>query len=754
MNSTLIGALFSLIGAILNPIIAHGLKQPAKAKKIPLKTTYSPPVGSQNPFFTGREEILNEIERKMRSAGRAVLTGIPGVGKTQTAAEYAYRQSSRCVLWVNADSRDSLTADFAALAQKLRLNEKDAPELDLVVRAVRTRLESEESGKWLLVLDNADDLALAQEFMPNGHHGHILLTARPKATGPIPGIEIDQMELDEGALFLLRRAKLLAVDGLLDTASAGDQERAKAISEDLGGLPLALDQAGAYIEEKEQTLEQYQQRYRIEGEKLRARRGELAGPNHPKSVTITFLMAFQAGFSKNRAMADLMRLCAFLAPADIPEELFTKTTDEASAQVAGSLFQRWRKRLLLTQPRYSPAQLASSFEESFETARRFALVRYNSGDKTFAVHRLVQEIIKDKLRSKDHPVWLARVIRQLNHALPWPKYQNWHPCERLLPHALAVLQAIEDQRLESKGVADLLLKTANYLCQRAQYVQAELLYQRALAIREKALGPDDPITGTSLINVAALYRMQGQYQKAEPLYQRALAIFEKALGPDDPITGTSLNNLALLYDNQGQYEKAEPLYQRALAIFEKVLGPDHPDASASLNNLAGIYRRQGRYQEAEPLYQRALAIREKALGPDHPDTANSLYNLAAFYDRQEQYQKAEPLYQRALAICEKVLRPEHPDTGICLNNLALLYDRQGRYQKAEPLYQRALAILEKALGIEHPDTAASLNNLAGIYRRQGRYQEAEALYQRADAIREKAIPVADPSSTGRPRLGQ
>ena len=106
---------------------------------------------------------------------------------------------------------------------------------------------------------------------------------------------------------------------------------------------------------------------------------------------------------------------------------------------------------------------------------------------------------------------------------------------------------------------------------------------------------------------------QGRYAQAEPLYQRALAIREKALGPDHPDAAASLNNLAVLYDNQGRYEQAEPLYHRALAIREKVLGPDHPATAASLNNLAVLYRKQGRHGQAEPLYQRALAIREKAL---------------------------------------------------------------------------------------------------------------------------------------------
>jgi len=124
----------------------------------------------------------------------------------------------------------------------------------------------------------------------------------------------------------------------------------------------------------------------------------------------------------------------------------------------------------------------------------------------------------------------------------------------------------------------------------------------------------------SLNNLALLYYAQGAYVKAEPLYARALAIWEKALGPEHPDVAMSLNNLALLYHAQGAYAKAEPLYARALAIWEKALGSEHPDVAKGLNNLAMLYHAQGASAKAEPLYARALAIREKMRGPEHLNT--------------------------------------------------------------------------------------------------------------------------------------
>src|SRR5260370_773531 len=104
---------------------------------------------------------------------------------------------------------------------------------------------------------------------------------------------------------------------------------------------------------------------------------------------------------------------------------------------------------------------------------------------------------------------------------------------------------------------------------------------------------DDPLAEGRQLNqrALALYQ-QDRYADAEPLFKRALAIREKALGTNHPLVATSLNNLAELYRAQGRYAEAETLYQRALAVREKALGLDHPNVAQSLNNLAELYREQ------------------------------------------------------------------------------------------------------------------------------------------------------------------
>jgi len=687
----------------------------------------------RNPFFTGRAAHLEAIRQAFTQSASAALTqppaisGLGGIGKTQTAIEYAHRFRAHyaAVLWSGADSHSALLSGFAAFANLLNLPQKDDPDLSVVALAVRRWLET--NSGWLLVLDNVEDLALVRQFVPVDAGGHLLITTRLRATGEYAEpVELKKMEPEEGALFLLRRAKVIPKDQSLEAAGEADRALARQISTEMDGLPLALDQAGAFIDEAPSTLAEYLALYRAEGAALRARRGKLA-PDHP-SVTITFSLAFSRVAEANPVAAELVRGCAFLAPDAIPEEIFIQGGSAWGPPIAE----------LVAKP--------LAWVEAIEEAGRFALIRRDAENQSLHIHRLVQSVVKDGMNAETRRRWAERAVKALDEVFPEPVFQHWPQYQRLLPHARMAAHLVEDCGLGSPVAGRLLNHSGCYLVDRAQYAEAEPLYRRALAICEKALGPQHPDTATCLNNLAVLYRKQGRYPEADPLYRRALAISEEALGPEHPDTANSLNNLAALYDDQGRSSEAEPLYRRALAIRERALGPQHPDTATSLNDLALFYHNQGRYPEAEPLYRRALAIRETALGPEHPDTAGSLNNLAGLFDNQGRYSEAEPLYRRTLAVYEKALGPEHPHTACSLNNLAALYRNQGRYPEAEPLYRRALAIYETVLGPEHPDTAGSLNNLATLYYYQGRYSEAEPLYRRALAIRETALGPEHPNT--------
>ncbi len=675
---------------------------------------------TKNPFFTGREKALADVEKELHASGLAALTGIGGVGKTQIAAHFAHKHCDEysAVLWASAASQDTLLSGFAAIAGLLNLPEKDEKDQALAVAAVKRWLEA--NGGWLLILDNANDLATVHGFIPRAAKGHVLLTTQAQATGTIQAIEVRDMLPEDGALLLLRRAKIVKLDARLSAGTGPTRDTALRISRELGGLPLALDQAGAYIEETGCGLASYLDLYRDRRTELLRRRGGF-GPDHPESVATTFALSFEKVASASRAAADLLCFCAFLHPDAIPEEIFT----EGAAELG---------------PNLGPVAADSlKLDAAFAEILKYSLLRRDAEAKTLGIHRLVQEVIQDGLTEEEKRQWAECLVRAVNRAFPSVEFANWTQCDRLVPQALACASLIEAHGFEFEEAGRLLNAVGYYLHERARFSDAEPPYQRALALREKVLGPEHPDVATSLNNLAALHDKQGKYAEAELLYQRALNIYEKARGPEYPDMATSLNNLAELYRAQGKYAQAEPLYQQALAILHKALGPDLPDVATYLNNLALLYKDQGKYAKAEPLFQRALAIREKVLGPNHPDVAKSLGNLAGLYREQRKYPEAEPLHQRALAITEKVLGLQHPDVATSLNNLAAVYSRQGKYAQAEQLNQRALAIDEKALGPNHPSVATDLNNVAVLYYKQGRLAQAEPLFQRALAIWEKAL---------------
>jgi CHAT domain-containing protein/Tfp pilus assembly protein PilF len=316
--------------------------------------------------------------------------------------------------------------------------------------------------------------------------------------------------------------------------------------------------------------------------------------------------------------------------------------------------------------------------------------------------------------------------------------------------------------------------------QAGRFAEAEPLYQGALVVLERSLGPDHPEVGIVTGNLAELYRVLGRRTDAEPLSRRSLAIAEKAPGQDGQALGQSLHNLAVLLQDQRRDAEAVPLFQRAIAIYERVLGPNHPAVGESLVGLAQSYQALQRQPEIIPLLERALAIFEGALGPLHPDVVTILNRLAEahaeaghpteverLHDRARaaqagalkaeapvmvadlmhqahllmqgaQYADAEHQLELALDLAEKGLGPEAQGTAACLSSLALARKSLGRFDEAEEGYRRALAILEKSAGPDHPDTATVLNNLAELMRAQRR-PGAALLHRRALAVREKAL---------------
>ena len=644
---------------------------------------------------------------------------------------------------MRADSQETIIGAYSEIADLLQLPERVEQDQSLMVVAVQRWFQ--QHRRYLLILDNADDLAVVQPFLPTACPGHVVLTTRTQHLGKFAQrLEMDTLKQEAGAVLLLRRAGLIGRYTFLEGGTAADQALALTLTVELGGLPLALDQAGAYIEVTRCSLADYQQEYQVQRAKLLALRdGPAVLPgvlkdDHPEPVATTWSLSFAKVEQASPIAAELLRACAFLAPDAIPEELLVevlKTPLTSAHKQRGwggwFSFMPWSHSEQKPSP---PIKQDGSINEAVAILRSYSLILRNTIERTFSVHRLVQVVVRDSLPTEIQRQWMQRAIHTVEAVHPGPDVARWASYERLLPHALVCATWIEYILNPDSVAAHLLNQAGYYLNARGRYGEAEPLYLRALAIRKRRLGSGHPDTAQSLNNLAICYDDQGKYAKVKPLLVRGLAIRERRLGSGHPDTAQSLNNLASLYQRQGQYVEAESLYQRALLIDIRVYGENHPDVAIDLNNLASLYQRQGQHVKAESLRQRVLLIDTRVHGEDHPDTATSLNNLGYLYMELEKYADAEPLLVRALAIREQQLGAEHPDTANSLSNLGGLYKYQEKYAEAEVLFERTLRICETALGRNHPKTATSLNNLAEIYREQGRDEEAEPLYKRALTI--------------------
>ncbi len=366
----------------------------------------------RNPFFTGREDLLDLLHDRLSLTKATALTqsqaisGLGGIGKTQIAVEYAYtyRDAYQAVLWVRATNHETLTLDYVSIANLLHLPKREEGEQHLVVEDVKHWLATH--THWLLILDNADDLTIVSEFLPTVHQGHIVFTTRTHTTGKIAQrVEVDTMNKDEGVLLLLRSAKILTPEQPLTRATDVQYKEAEAIVQELGGLPLALDQAGSYIEETEGTLTKYLSLYQTHRKELLQLHGKLE-TEYPESVATTWSLSFQHIERTNPASADILRLCAFLDPDAIPEELliqdiFPKTS--AISTLVGNEF---------------------LLEQAIKELLQFSLVRRDTERKQVSIHRLVQAVLKDRMERHTYLQWAENTIRAVNKAFPKVRGRN------------------------------------------------------------------------------------------------------------------------------------------------------------------------------------------------------------------------------------------------------------------------------------------------------------------------------------------
>jgi Tfp pilus assembly protein PilF len=662
---------------------------------------------NRNPHFTGRDGYMETLHTTLHSGKYAALTqaltGLGGIGKTQIAVEYTYRFASEydVVWWIRAEDRTTLIADFLNLGDHFHIDQYESSEQRLKISLIRRWLETH--NKWLLIFDNAQDLKdlynptnAAENFLPQASSGHILITSRnPNWSSVVHPLDIQLFSKDEAIEFLQKRT------GLSDETGASN------LAKELGYLPLALEQAAAFIVETPGlTFQDYVKLFNERHKQLWAT--EKPPINYPATVATTWSLSIDRIKKENTDSADLLNLCAFFAPEKIPTSILKK-------QIKDDL----------------------RFAEMIKILKKYSLIEATA--EKISVHRLVQLVTRDHLSKKERQKWISRGILLLNDVFVFhPDYpETWSESSRIAPHAISATAFAEEDFVEMEWTAQLVGNLGTYFQHFAEYEQALSFDERSLHIAEKIYSPNHKEIATAANNLGVLQMILGDFKGAKKYLERALQINESLLGSEHENVAMGASNLGSILRSLGYFTEAKAQLEKAIAIYTKKGVNRHPEITKSLNNLGGVLHDLGDFSGALRQYEQALEIDEKTYGPIHPEVARDVNNIGLILQDWGEPQKAKIQFERSLKINTEVFGQNHPQVAISLNNLGRVMQDLDDLPSARQFLEQSLKIYESKFGSDHPEVARVANNLGVVLEDMDDLEGAKKQIIRAMRIDEK-----------------
>ena len=687
-----------------------------------------------------------------------LLWGTGGIGKTQICLKFIEELSGRLshVFWVDASSVESITISFRGISSI------SASCLDDSVESVLQWMSCIQE-EWLIVFDNADDLPVhvLERCIPSGNRGNILITSRNRSMGRVISfeniIEINEME-EADAITLLLKASCL-------DASAEHIEVAKNIVTELGCMPLAVDQAGAYIEAGRCSIDKYLQQFSLHRQTLMTDATFRGASNYDRTVYGTWDLSFKeikrraSGQSSVRdaqaahAAILILQICSFYHHSNISKDIFRSAAEEYREHMVDSEGAEILPRAISSLDCTLLALDDNGHWDEFIYGQgiavllSFSLMKRDKSSEMLSVHPLVHCWSREQISKCEQQRMYEMGSIILGCAISQRLSSYDYGLRRLIYQHIKANESHGSQLgFTTKYYDDKWSSFIYVLEEVGDWKHAEQLREQVLDMRQKLLGAEHPHTLTSMSNLALTYLYQGKLNEAVQLNVQVLDMRKKLLGAEHSDTLTSISNLALTYSGQGKLNEAEQLNVQVLDMRKKLLGTEHPDTLTSMSNLAMTYTNQGKWNEAMQLHVQVLDMRKKLLGTEHPDTITSMSNLASTYLNLGKWDEAEQLNVQALGMYKKLLGAEHPHTLTSMSNLAGTYTSQGKWNEAEQLNVQVLDMFKKLLGAEHPDTLTSMSNLALIYANQGKWNEAEKLNIQVLDIFKKVFGVEHPDT--------
>ncbi|MDX3850595.1 FxSxx-COOH system tetratricopeptide repeat protein [Streptomyces sp. AK02-01A] len=662
---------------------------------------------ARNAGFTGRSLVLERM-RDQLGGGMAVvlpqpqtLYGLGGIGKTQVALEYVHRFMADydLVWWISSEQTADVVAGLAELAVRLGAQGGDdmaaasQEAVDLLRRGIP-------SSRWLLVFDNADDPAQLQRFFPPGGPGHVLVTSRNQSWSQYgDALPVDVFLREESVEHLQRRAPGLSAQDADKVATA------------VGDLPLAVEQAAAWIAETATPVADYLDQLARQAPSVLALNQPVG---YPEPVAATWNISIERLKERSPAAVRLLQLCAFFAPEPISANLlYSKEMIEALKPYDVSL----QETLVLGRV--------------IREIGRFALAKVDQVGNSIQVHRLVQAIIRAQLTEEEQMDARHAVHRILAGARPdgdepidnpatWERFNTIWP--HLTPSEASLCRRPETRRL--------MIDRVRYLWKRGDWPAAsELAGELRESWREK-LGNDDPQYLYLRFHLSNILRSQGRYVEARELDEETLARQRVVLGPSHPHTYMTTSGLAMDLGTLGEYGKAMDLATEAHEGFSGIFHESHPRTLAAANNRALNLRMVGRYAQAREMDQDVFDRRTEVLGPGHPYTLSSATSLARDLREIGRYEDSVALLTRTYALYKEQMGRAFPGTLAAAKSLAVSLRRAGLLEDARRLTTATRNRYRAKYGADaNPDSLACDLNLAADHFAAGEPVAARDLAQ-------------------------
>lgn len=664
----------------------------------------------RNLVFTGREELLINLERGLRDGPTAVLPhalhGMGGVGKSQLALEYVYRHAAEyeVVCWIPAERPTQIQQAFVELARRLHLpvSSEAITAVPAVLEALRT---GNPYGKWLLVFDNAESPAAVQEYFPStppgGPVGSVIVTSRnPQWNTLAHPLEVDVFEREESIQLLRRRNPDLST------------EDADMLAEVLGDLPLAVEQASAWRAETGMPPAEYLRVFEEKSAELMA----VSPPTqYEKTVATAWNVSLDHVEGKNAGAIQLLELCAYFAPEPVSRQFFANAVSEPIAPELDRIFT-------------DPIRLSRAIRE----ISRYSLAKIDHRTNSIQMHRLVQAVLEARMAEDQRRTFRhgAHLLLAANAPSDPRAPQNWTRFGELYPHVIASQASLSPNR----NVRQMVYNVAEYLFYWGDHEAALDFSSETYEHWCRLFGEDDQQTLILGRHVRYIMWTMGRYPQAAALGERMLATLEEA-GPDLEeeylrVKGQVSGDRRARGDFRGALEFDEEVYQRAVRSY----GDEDPETLLHAHNLAVTRRGNGLFREARELDEASWRTKVQMFGADAPTTLNSEVCLAL--DRQElgEYAASEKACEEAVETFRSTFGEFHPSALRAVARLGVAQRKAGHHEAAQASTETARTALIDRYGERSPDGLQASLNLSIDLRQNGRLQEALELGERTRAL--------------------